>query len=163
MNIKLFAVMILCVVSSQAISKEYRYVDYSVSDSFENGKTQLIMDVSSGLVKSSDWVERLDVCEKSSGYYCFSYKAVSFYVPRSDIAINQKWTGGGVSFRVLRAEHIQALNMDKEVFIIKASRPDRSDFFYYSREDGLIAIKHDRGNFQRISFFMIVGSKGFPY
>jgi hypothetical protein len=163
MNSNFFAIVILSLVSFQALSKEYRYIDYSVSDSFENGRVKLVLDVSSGYVKSSDWVERLDVCDQASGYYCFSYKAVSFYVPRSAISVDEKWNGGGISFNVLRAETLHIFDVNKEVFVIKATRGDRNDLFYYSEDDGLIAIKHDRGNSRRVGFFMIVGIKGFPY
>lgn len=153
---------LLSVVSFNGLAQTYTYVDYSTPDNFEDGKTTVALDISSKQIMSSDWVNTIFVCDKLSAFYCFRYPAISFYVPKAGVVSGQRWAIGGVSFKVLRKENIRVLGLTKEAWVIKAVRLDRCDFFYYSPNDGLLAMKHVGKNGQQVQFFMVEGWKGFP-
>lgn len=161
MSVKILAVIFLCLIPMAVLAKKYNYVDYSALDSFEGGKVSLVLDASSKRIMSSDWDNAVTLCKSASKYYCFSYPAVAFYIPKSGIRLGQKWTAEGVAFVILRNELLKIFGVVKRVWVIKAKRSNRDDFFYYSEVDGLLAIKHVE-NDKQIQFFMITGDKGFP-
>lgn len=162
MNIRLLMTGLLCFVSIEAFATKYNYADYSVPDSFEGGKTSIFLDISAKRIASTDWNDVIFVCGEASEFHCFSYPAVSFYVPKARIAPNQKWVAGGVAFQVLRKDIVKLFGLIREVWVIKATRPDRDDFFYYSESNGLIAIKHVPNSGGQVQFFVITGVRGFP-
>lgn len=162
MNIKNLFGLIMCMLSMGVSTKEYNYVDYSVEDSFDGGKVSLVLNTSSKELSSSDWVERLFICETAREFYCFSYPAVTFYVPKHGIRRDRRWVENGVFFMVLRKESIEIFGQTRVVWVIKAARGDREDFFYYSERDGLLAFKHVGPEKNQVQFFMITGHSGFP-
>lgn len=163
MNAKILVGLFLCVFSTGVLAKKYNYVDYATLDSFEGGKVSLVLDVSSKRIMSSDWNNAVAVCDDTSKFYCFSYPAVAFYIPKSGIRLSQRWTSEGVLFVVLRRELLKIFGKSKQVWIIKAERSNRDDFFYYSEVDGLLAIKHVANNGKQVQFFMIADGRGFPW
>src|SRR5690606_31512303 len=115
-------------------------------------------------IRSSDTVSTISICEEGGRYYCFNGNWINFYVPKNHIDAGMKWKFGRVEFEVLRRDVVAMLESSKDVWLIKADRLDHLghvQVFYYSEEDGIIAIKDIDKKGGNIQFFVIVGKKGF--
>lgn len=156
---------ILWLAFANAHSAEYKYVNYSVPDDFENGRSEFVLNSSSKEILTTDVVSDIFVCEQGKEFYCFSCAWISFYVPTAGLDIGKNWKFDQIAFRVLRKDSIEIFGTSNVIWIIEANRSGRAggeQIFYYSEENGLLGIKSITGKDRRIDFFVIAGKKGFP-
>ena len=160
-NLLKLLVPLLFGLSCSVLAKDYRYTNYDAPDFYDGGRESFLLDTSAKQITSADSADDVIICDEKSDLVCFHNSAVSFYVPKRDVSINEKWTQGEIEFRVLRQECLELLGNAQKVWVIEAKRADRIDYFYYSGRDGLLAIKHVYQDGQ-VQFFVSSAQTGFP-
>jgi len=154
--------MILCLASAQVLATEYTYVSYGAPAFYDLGRESFTLNTSTKEMISSDAIEEVFICDAASKYHCFQNLAVSFYVPKEGLSVGQAWHGNDLAFRALREQRLEIFGVVKSVWVIEVERADRTDAFYYSERDGLMAIKHLSKKGLPAQFFLVTGMKGFP-
>lgn len=154
--------LFFCLVSIFAQAGEYKYISYGAPDSYDYGRESFRLDVANAEMISADSIEDIIVCGEESEFHCFHNLALTFFVPRSGTSTGQSWDGNGLTFRALREEQLEIFGVSMSVTVIEAKRADRTDYFYYSLSEGLVAIKHVHGRGLPAQFFMVAGRVGFP-
>lgn len=154
--------LLFCLASAPVLAAEYKYVSYVAPDFYDDGRESFTLNTSAQEIISADAIETITICDDKSKFYCFHNMAVSFYVPKESISIGQTWVGNGVTFRALRKQPIKVFGVASSVWVVEAVRPERTDFFYYSQCDGLLAIKHVSKRGLPTQLFMTSERTGFP-
>jgi hypothetical protein len=159
-------VLALAVVVSGSVScAEYKYVNYSVRDDFEGGKSVFVLDTATKEIRSSDVIDSVSLCKDAEKFICFHANWVDFYLPKEGILVGDKWSHEDVKFEVLRTDSLDVLGVSKKVLVIRSIRSGLRksvQFFYYSDVDGLLAIKDVEVPGGKVLFFVVAGEVGFP-
>jgi hypothetical protein len=138
---KALAALALVLCFNCASCADLEYVNYSVSDSYMNGKEQFSIRVKDGKLLGRDTIDDLQICQKDAQFICFYGPAINFSVPRAGVSIGQSWSNAGTEFSAIREESIEILGVKIPVFVIRSKNLGKESYFYYSEERGLIAIK----------------------
>lgn len=164
MKIFYSAVLICLFWCSYVRAAEFTYVNYSVADSYLNGKEQFSINTDNGKMLGKDTIDDLQICPNSSPFICFYNQAIDFSVPRTHINAGQAWEHAEFRFSVKRLENLELLGARVPVFVIHSQRPNNKEyFFYYSEEDGLLAIKYYDGDKDKAQFFTSTSLCGFGF
>lgn len=161
----IFLAALLSTACAPAAAEKYVYASRAVDDSYFSGKDTLTIDTDLRLFHADHGAQRLEICSDSKTI-CFQTTSVKFAVKTGDLAVGQKWESNGQQFSVIRRERLSALGANADVYVIRTERPEhRNDYFYYSTENGLLAMKFVDSTPQHeyVRFLLLEDEVGFPF
>lgn len=148
-----------------AAAEKYVYASRAVDDAYFSGKDTLTIDTDRRLFHADHGSQRLDVCSDSTTI-CFQTTSVNFAVKSGNLSIGQTWESNGQRFTVVRRDRLSALGVNCDVYVIQTKRSEhRSDYFYYSIANGLLAMKFvdNTPQHEYARFLLLEDQIGFPF